>query len=97
LPEEARLKKGFAGEASLTLWFLRSRAALESGIEEVAEHLGGGSVWMIWPKKSSGVATDVTEAVLREAGLARGLVDYKVCAVDPTWSGLCFTRRRTPR
>jgi hypothetical protein len=52
-----------------------------------------GMLWISWPKGSSGVATDLTENVVREIGLATGLVDVKVCAVDATWSGLKFVRR----
>ncbi len=48
------------------------------------------------PKKASGIVTGVTETVVREAGLASGLVDYKNCAIDATWSGLKFARRKTP-
>ena len=47
-----------------------------------------GMVWVSWPKKSSGVATDVTENVVRDTALSLGLVDIKVCAIDETWSGL---------
>lgn len=54
----------------------------------------GSGVWMAWPKKASGVATDVTEDVLRELLLPSGMVDNKVCAVDETWSGLRFVRRK---
>jgi hypothetical protein len=54
-------------------------------------------VWVSWPKKASGVATDVTENVVREAGLAASLVDVKICAVDETWSGLKFVIRRSER
>ncbi|MTV16016.1 MULTISPECIES: DUF3052 family protein [Bradyrhizobium] len=49
-----------------------------------------GMIWVSWPKKSSGVATDLTEKEVRETGLANGLVDVKVCAVDEVWSGLKF-------
>jgi hypothetical protein len=56
-----------------------------------------GRLWLCWPKRSSGVATDVTESAVREQGLATGLVDIKVCAVDEVWSGLCFVRRRADR
>jgi hypothetical protein len=56
-----------------------------------------GRLWVCWPKKSSGVPTDLTEDVVRGFGLARGLVDVKVCAVDATWSGLAFVRRRKDR
>ena len=52
---------------------------------------------MAWPKKSSGVATDLTENAVRDLGLARGLVDNKVCAIDETWSGLRFVVRLADR
>jgi hypothetical protein len=54
----------------------------------------GGMIWVSWPKKSSGVATDMTEDRVRDAALPLGLVDVKVCAVDETWSGLKLLRRR---
>jgi hypothetical protein len=50
-------------------------------------------LWVSWPKKSSGVATDLDENIIREIGLAAGLVDVKVCAVTDVWSGLKFVRR----
>jgi hypothetical protein len=56
-----------------------------------------GMLWISWPKKSSGVATDVDEGLVREAGLAAGLVDVKVCAVTEVWSGLKFVRRLKDR
>jgi hypothetical protein len=56
-----------------------------------------GRLWVCWPKKASGVTTDLTEGVVRQHGLAGGLVDVKVCAVDPTWSGLAFVRRLADR
>jgi hypothetical protein len=59
-----------------------------------------GGLWIAWPKRSSGVATDVSENVVRELGLAAGLVDNKVCAIDETWSGLRLVYRlrdRDPR
>src|SRR4051794_15123135 len=56
-----------------------------------------GSLWIAWPKKSSGVVTDLDENVVRDIGLAAGLVDVKVCAVDDTWSGLKFVRRLADR
>ena len=52
-----------------------------------------GMFWVAWPKKSSGVATDLNENIVREIGLAAGLVDVKVCAVTEVWSGLKFVRR----
>lgn len=56
-----------------------------------------GMIWVSWPKKSSGVPTDVTREVVRDAGLSAGLVDVKVCAVDETWSGLKFVMRKEDR
>jgi DUF3052 family protein len=52
-----------------------------------------GMIWVSWPKRTSGVATDVDENLVRSAGLAAGLVDVKICAVDETWSGLKFVIR----
>jgi hypothetical protein len=56
-----------------------------------------GGLWIAWPKKSSGVPTDLTEPVVREFGLATGVVDNKVCAIDETWSGLRFVIRLADR
>ena len=56
-----------------------------------------GMIWIAWPKKASGLGTELTESVVRRLGLATGLVDVKVCAVDATWSGLKFVRRLRDR
>lgn len=56
-----------------------------------------GVIWVAWPKKSSGVATDITEQTIRDVALPTGLVDNKVCAVDDTWSGLRFVYRVSDR
>jgi hypothetical protein len=56
-----------------------------------------GRLWVCWPKRSSGVATDLTEHIVRELGLAEGTVDIKVCAIDDIWSGLAFVRRLRDR
>jgi hypothetical protein len=69
--------------------FTTRRADLEKRFSQAARALDpAGAVWVSWPKKSSGVRTDVTEDVVREVALPAGLVDNKVCAVDQTWSGL---------
>lgn len=78
--------------------FLRSRAALERRLPRLRDSLApAGGLWIAWPKRSSGVATDLTEDVLREVVLPSGLVDNKVCAIDETWSGLRFVWRRELR
>jgi CheY-like chemotaxis protein len=93
LPDGVRLD-GSPGDASLILCFVRSRRDLEQVIAEIAPLVQTSSLWLIWPKKASGVQTDVSEPVVRAAGLAVGLVDFKVAAVDATWSGLLFRRRK---
>lgn len=96
LPAGAVLRQG-AGGGPLTLWFARSRREVESRVRRMAVEIGDGALWIIWPKKASGVATDLTQQLVREVGLGAGLVDYKICAVDQTWSGLLFTRRKARR
>jgi hypothetical protein len=56
-----------------------------------------GSLWIVWPKKTSNLKANLTQQIVREAGLAAGLVDYKICAIDATWSGLLFTQRKVKR
>lgn len=94
LPEGTRIRRSARPEAAVTLWFVDSMATLENGIERMAEIAGGGRLWICWPKKTSGRATDVTQNDIRARGLAAGVVDFKICAVDAIWSGLCFTRRK---
>jgi hypothetical protein len=74
--------------------FTKSRAALPVKFKRITRQLArAGMLWVSWPKKSSGVATDLDENVVRQIGLAAGLVDVKVCAVTEVWSGLKFVRR----
>ena len=96
LPPGAVLRKGVAHARDLTIWFVTSRRQLEGDLQRVMPARGSGSMWIAWPKKASGVKTDVTEDVLREVVLPLGMVDRKVCAIDATWSGLLFSWRRHP-
>jgi hypothetical protein len=74
--------------------FTKSRSELTKEFPRMAKHIArAGMLWVSWPKKSSGVATDLDGNVVREIGLAAGLVDVKVCAVTDVWSGLKFVRR----
>jgi hypothetical protein len=74
--------------------FVTARRTLATRFPGLAQALTpAGMIWVSWPKGTSGVTTDLTENVVREIGLATGLVDVKVCAVDATWSGLKFVRR----
>jgi hypothetical protein len=93
-----RLPEGAGSSLSrppdVTLWFATRRADLDSRMAGMCSLAERGGLWIIWPKKASGVVSDLSQAVVRETGLAAGLVDFKVCAVDATWSGLRFTRRK---
>jgi hypothetical protein len=78
--------------------FVTRRRALETRQAELATRLTpAGMLWVAWPKRASGVPTDLTENVLREVLLPSGMVDTKVCAIDSTWSGLRFVRRKELR
>jgi hypothetical protein len=82
----------------VAILFCKSCADLEKRFAAVAERLDkAGGLWVAWPKKSSGVKTDLSDGFVREFGLSTGLVDNKVCAVDETWSGLRFVYRLKDR
>ncbi len=94
LPTGATVWRNSSGKRDLTIWFVRSRKELEKGVRRMAATVAQGGLWIAWPKQTSGVVTDLTQAYVRAAGLGAGLVDYKICAIDATWSGLKFSRRR---
>ena len=82
------------GSLDFAMMFTKSRAQLRQACSPMTTRLApAGMLWVSWPKKSSGVETDVDENVVREIGLDAGLVDVKVCAVTEIWSGLKFVRR----
>ena len=93
LPEGVQFVKRFGAGVGLILWFVRSPRELETGIGKWAPRVGKGGIWIIWPKQSSGLASELSQATVRKAGLTTGLVDYKIAAVDQTWSGLKFAVR----
>jgi hypothetical protein len=89
-----RIKSG----SELVHFFTIRRNELQKELKKLRNTIAdAGVVWVSWPKKSSGVATDVTEDVIREVALPLGFVDVKVCAVDETWSGLKLMIRRENR
>lgn len=95
MPPGARLVDARASGAACAMLFATRSSELTRAIGGVLSRLAdGGMCWICWPKKSSGVATDLTEDMLREVVLPTGWVDVKVCAVSDTWSGLKFLRRR---
>ena len=92
-----RAPDGFAG-LDIVVFFAPRLAELERRFDSFARAVEpAGGLWIAWPKKTAGVATDLTENVVRDVGLAHGLVDNKVCAVDDTWSGLRFVYRLRDR
>jgi hypothetical protein len=93
LPDDVTFSTA-ARKPDLTLWFVRDRAAHKRKLAKVVKLAAHGHVWTIWPKLTSALASDISEIYVRNAGLAAGLVDFKVCAVDDTWSGLKFAKRR---
>ena len=82
----------------VVLAFCPDRRRLEQRFASLAPRITtAGALWIAWPKKASGVATDLDENVVRDVGLEAGLVDVKVIAIDDTWSGLKFVRRLRDR
>jgi hypothetical protein len=95
LPPGVRLARTSKPPVPTVLLFVRSQSALSKRFESAALKLATpGALWIVWPKKSSPLAGDLGENEIRAFGLARGFVDYKVCAVDADWSGLAFARRK---
>ena len=98
LPEGVSFNDKPAAGSSFIHLFVSERRTLEKGLKRMRKILAdAGTLWVSWPKKASGVATDITEDVIREICLPLGFVDVKVCAVDETWSGLKLMIRRENR
>ena len=98
LPEDVSIGSRVAAGARFIHLFVVERADLEERLSSLRMKLDdAGVLWVSWPKKASGVTTDVTEDTIREVALPLGYVDVKVCAVDGTWSGLKLMIRRENR
>lgn len=100
LPDDAIVTRSRAGtqEFGTIMLFCARAADMTTHLNPLIARLAlDGGLWICWPKKSSGIQTDATEARVRAEGLATRLVDIKVCAVDETWSGLRFVRRVADR
>ena len=94
LPDGVVLTDSVRQPFDFILFFAQSKAGLVKTFPKLAKQISPtGMIWIGWPKKSSGVVTDVLESVVRETGLATGLVDVKVCAITEVWSGLKFVVR----
>ena len=98
LPDDVVPARRLRGVFDHIQFFTRSRSELGKRFSRLKDCLEkDGMLWISWPKKASKVETDVTEDAVREIGLAAGLVDVKVCAVDDVWSGLKFVYRKEDR
>ena len=98
LPKGVAFTTEIAADAPFVHLFATKRQTLEKELKRLRRLLADtGVLWVSWPKKSSGVTTDITEDVIREVCLPLGFVDVKVCAVNETWSGLKLMIRRENR
>lgn len=98
MPDEVVVRRSARGKAETVVFFSKARAELERRIDSFARVVfPDGGVWVCWPKRASKVPTDITEDVVREVVLPRGLVDVKVAAIDEVWSGLRIVHRRENR
>ena len=94
----AGVKSAADGALDFVLLFAKDSAAMKKHLPVLARHLEPtGMFWVAWPKKASGVASDLTENVVRDTALPMGLVDVKVCAVNEVWSGLKLVVRKEKR
>ena len=98
MPEGVRVRTAARGRLDVLVFFVTRRGELTRRFPTMKRALEyDGGLWIAWPKRTSGVATDLSENPVREIGLANGLVDNKVAAIDDTWSGLRFVYRRGDR
>jgi hypothetical protein len=97
-PDNVEFIKRPTKSLDIILFFVANERALVRDFARLAAKLiANGMIWIAWPKKSSGVTTDLSEQRVRDIGLKCGLVDVKVCAIDDTWSGLKFVYRLKDR
>jgi hypothetical protein len=98
MPTDVSVRTRASGTADVVMSFHTKRADLTRRLPVLAKVMDvDGAIWIAWPKKASGVPTDITEDTIREVALPTGLVDVKVCAVDETWSGLRLCWRKDLR
>jgi len=94
LPEGVQFMDGFHEGCEMAICFVRTQSDLVHAAQAASASKTLHSLWFAWPKKGSSLATDLTQPVVRETGLAHNWVDYKICSIDQTWSGLLFARRK---
>ena len=98
LPGGVTITRRLGGHKDMVIVFVTERAVLAKRLDALRAAIApDGMVWVAWPKKASGVKTDITEDTVRAVVLPTGLVDVKVCAIDATWSGLKIVIRKELR
>ena len=98
LPDDVTVIRRLSGHCDVVVFFTTQRRELERRIDGIGQAIApNGAGWIAWPKKTAKVATDMTDHVVREVALPRGLVDTKVCAIDDTWTGLKLVWRKELR
>ena len=100
LPDDVEVRTGLRGKRQgdvIVCCWMRRTEMVRRFAELAGRLTPAGGLWIGWPKKASGVETDLSDGIVREAGLKTGLVDNKVCAIDETWSGLRFVIRLKDR
>jgi len=96
LPEGAKFETKMGPQTKMAIWFVRSLQELAEETEYLGARLPeGASLWIVYPKQTSRFKVDFTQYDVRATGLAAGLVDYKICAVDSDWTGLKFARKKS--
>ena len=95
---EVELTRALTSELDFILSFVRSKSELTKDFPVWKNHLSKyGCLWIAWPKKTSGLASTLSDTIVRDIGLKESLVDIKVCAIDEQWSGLKFVYRKGDR
>src|SRR5260370_33840102 len=94
LPENVVLRDGVRGQSDLNLWCGKSRRELEERLQHTRVFSKNAGLWILWPKQTSKLQSGVGQPVVREAGLAAGMVDFKICTIDKTGSGLRFSLKK---
>jgi len=94
LTEDVKFLNQIESECNLIIWFVKSQNDLGNTISNMFDQIHNQSIWIAWPKKTSAQKSDLSQTIVRKTGLAAGLVDFKICSIDETWSGLLFRKRK---
>ena len=94
LPKGTTVSRRAAGKPVVTIWFPRSEEDLKARVGKMIRFAESGRLWIAWPKRAANMETDLTQINVRREGLAAGLVDYKICSINETYSALLFSKRK---